>query len=216
MHAGEAIRRTFREEAFSFFTHLGGALLAAVGFVVLLERTSGSLALAAVSIYGVTLVAMFAASALYHSGGGEDGPFRKLDMTAIYIFIAGTYTPVCLLALPPAWGWTLLVVVWTLAAVGVVLRWALPRTPPWLTAVLYLGLGWIGVVAVVPLSQTVAWQGIGLLFAGGLIYTVGAVVYAAERPDPWPRVVGHHGLWHLFVLAGALAHFVLVWRVIAA
>ncbi|MFA5860593.1 MAG: hemolysin III family protein, partial [Candidatus Thermoplasmatota archaeon] len=165
---------------------------------------------------GATLIVMFASSALHHVAYREDGALRKIDMTAIYLFIAGTYTPVCLLALPHSWGWSLLIIVWALAGGGIALRWALPKTPRWVTVGLYLGLGWIGVVTLVPLAQSVAWKGVALLVAGGIIYSMGAVVYARERPDPWPRVVGHHGLWHIFVLFGALSHFALVWLVSAA
>lgn len=216
MAVGHRATRSFREEAFSFFTHLGGALLAVLALVVLVVRANGALAVVAVSIYGGTLIVMFAASALHHVAYREDGALRKIDMTAIYLFIAGTYTPVCLLALPRAWGWGLLVVVWTLAGGGIALRWALPRTPRWVTVGLYLGLGWIGVVTLVPLARAVVWEGVALLVSGGLVYSIGAVVYARERPDPWPRVVGHHGLWHVFVLLGALSHFGLVWLVSAA
>lgn len=213
MNTETSFAKPFREESFSFFTHLGGAILAVFGSVLLILRASGPLALAAVSIYGVTLIAMFASSALHHVACRDDGALRKIDMTAIYLLIAGTYTPFCLLALPPAWGWSLFAVVWALAGGGIALRWTLPKTPRWITVGLYLGLGWMAVVALVPFAQSVAWKGVFLLATGGIIYSVGAVVYARKRPDPWPRIVGYHGVWHVFVLLGALSHFALVWLV---
>lgn len=202
---------SFREEAFSFFTHAGGALFALGGLVLLVRRAESDLATAAFGVYGATLVLMLATSALHHVAHREDGVFRRLDMTAIYLLIAGTYTPVCLLALPPAWGRPILLVVWSLAALGIGLRWLRPVTPRWVTAGLYLGLGWMSLAGAVPIAQAWAPQAIALLVGGGVVYTVGAIVYALRRPDPWPRHVGYHGLWHVFVLVGALLHFALIW-----
>lgn len=202
----------FREEAFSFFTHLAGALAALVGLVLLVQRAESTLAIAALGIYGATLVLMFATSTLHHVSHREDGLFRRLDMTAIYLFIAGTYTPICLLALPRALGVPVVALAWLLALVGIGLRWTVPRTPRWVTAGLYLGLGWMSLLGgksvYVNLSPAALW----LLVGGGVVYSVGAVVYATRRPDPWPRFVGYHGLWHVFVLAGAGLHFALIWR----
>lgn len=200
-----------REEAFSFFTHFGGALLALAGIVFLVLRASGAVATTAVAIYGTTLFGMFLSSALHHFSYSDDGIFRRLDMTAIYLFIAGTYTPVCLLAVPPTWGFPLLAVVWSLAIIGIVLRWIVPITPPWVTVSIYLGISWIGVVGIYPLFLAYGWSVILPLAAGGILYTVGAIVYAAEKPDPWPSVVGHHGLWHVFVIVAAALHFWTIW-----
>lgn len=201
----------FRNEAFSFFTHLGGALLASVGLVLLLRRAGTDAATWAAVAYGGTLVLMFVSSTLHHVAHREDGLFRRLDMTAIYLFIAGSYTPVCVLLLPSPIGPALAGGVWLLALVGVALRWLRPTTPRWVTAGLYLGLGWLSVAGIPALQRIAGWGAVALLAAGGLVYTVGAVVYARKRPDPWPAYVGHHGLWHVFVLVGAAFHFALVW-----
>lgn len=207
------VPRSFRSEAFSFFTHLAGALVAILALVLLVLRADGPLEVVAYSIYGGTLILMFASSALHHVAHSEDGFFRRLDMTAVYLLIVGTYTPVCLLALPAAWGIPLLVVVGILAGVGIVVRWTVPSPPRWVTVGLYLGLGWMAVIALVPLARVVEWAGLGLLFGGGVAYSLGAVIYAKQWPDPWPRVVGHHGVWHVFVLVAAGLHFLLVWNV---
>lgn len=208
--------KAFAQEAFSFFTHLTGALLATLGLVLLVLRADGPLAVTTVSIYGGTLVAMFLASALHHLLPREDGALRRVDMTAVYLLIAGTYTPIFLLAVSPAWGWSLVGVVWALAIAGITLRWTTRRMPRWATVSLYLALGWIALIGIVPLTRALPWEGLALLVGGGVVYSVGAVVYARARPDPWPRVVGYHGLWHVFVLAGAGLHFALVWNVVAA
>lgn len=204
---------TFRSEAFSFFTHLAGALLAILALVLLVLRAEGPLEVVAYSIYGGALVLMFASSALHHVAHSDDGFFRRLDMSAVYLLIVGTYTPVCLLALPPAWGIPLLAVVGTLAGAGIVVRWTVPSPPRWVTVGLYLGLGWMAVIALVPLARVVQWAGVSLLVGGGAAYSLGAVIYAKQWPDPWPRVVGHHGVWHVFVLVAAGLHFLLVWNV---
>lgn len=201
----------FRNEAFSFFTHAGGAVAAAVALVLLVLRADGPLAVVAFSVYGGTMVAMFTTSALHHVAHAEEGLFRRLDMSAIYLFIAGTYTPFCLLGVPLAWGVPMLVVVWTFALAGVVMRWTLPRTPRWITASIYLVMGWLSLAGVYPLFLNVGWGPVLLLALGGVLYSVGAVIYARGRPDPWPLYVGYHGLWHVFVLGGAALHFVLVW-----
>ena len=192
----------------------GGALAATLGLWLLLARTDDPVASAAYAIYGGTMVFMFATSALHHVTHAEEGVFRRLDMSAIYLFIAGTYTPFCLLALPRAWGVPMLVVVWACALVGVALRWALPATPRWISVSLYLGLGWMGIVGFWPLFQAFGWMPVALIVAGGAAYSLGAMIYARGRPDPWPRHVGHHGLWHVFVLVGAGIHFALVWALL--
>lgn len=202
----------FRNEAFSFFTHLGGGLVGVLGAVLLVGRAHGSLAVGAFSVYGATLVLMFGSSTLHHVRHAEGGLFRKLDMTAVYLFIAGSYTPTCLLALPPRWGVPIISVIWALALVGVAMLWLAPATPRKVTAAFYLGLGWLALVGVYPLAIYVGWGAVAYLVAGGLVYSVGAIVYARKRPDPWPAFVGYHGLWHVFVLVAAALHFALVWR----
>lgn len=203
----------FKHEAFSFFTHAGGAAAAILGLVLLVVRAEGPLAIAALSVYGGTMIAMFTTSALHHVAHAEEGFFRRLDMSAIYLFIAGTYTPFCLLAVPLAWGIPMLAVVWTFALTGIILRWTLPKTPRWATATIYLVMGWMSVVGIYPLLVALGWGPVLLLALGGAAYTIGAIVYARGRPDPWPRYVGSHGLWHVFVLGGAGFHFALVWGI---
>lgn len=204
-----------RREWFSFYTHFVGALVALGGLLLLVDRARGPLETVAFVVYGVTLVAMFASSTLHHVAHREAGLFRALDQIAIYLFIAGTYTPLCLLTVPAVWGVPMLVLVWVLAAGGIALKLFVPQTPRWVTAGIYLGLGWMSLAGAVPIAQHWTPGRIALLVGGGVVYSVGAAVYARKRPDPWPDAVGYHGLWHVFVLAASALHFALVWQVAA-
>jgi hemolysin III len=200
-----------REEAFSFWTHAAGALaggLAAVALVVRARTTTGRIAF---GLYGATLVLMFAASALHHVVRREEGWTRRLDHVSIFLLIAGTYTPYCLVVLPGLPARLLLALVWTLALAGVAMKALLPFAPRWITVALYVALGWSALLGARTVYDGLARGALALLVAGGLVYTVGALVYAAKRPDPWPRVVGFHGLWHVFVLGGAALQMASLW-----
>jgi hemolysin III len=140
---------------------------------------------------------------------------RRLDHVAIFLLIAGTYTPFCLLALQGAWRRGLLALVWGLALCGVLLKVLWMDAPRWLSVVLYLGMGWVAVVAAPALLQAVPAGGMAWVLAGGLIYSVGALVYGFKRPNPIPGVFGFHELWHLFVVAGSACHFWAVLRFVA-
>ncbi len=200
-------------EPFNAFSHLVGAVAALVGLVVLVVQAEGALATTAYTVYGVSLVLVFLASSVYHAlpvSREARRLLRRFDHSAIYLVIAGTYTPIALLALPPGWGWTIFGVVWSFAAVGIVTKNVWLDQPAWVTVAVYLVMGWTAVVAVKPMIDVFSWTGLAWVAAGGLAYTIGAIVYATEWPDPLPDHIGHHGLWHLFVLAGSALHFVFV------
>lgn len=208
-------------EPFSGLSHLAGGVLAAMGLVALLAAavSAGSAERGiALGIYGGSLVGLYAASALYHLlpvSAAATAWLRKLDHAMIYVLIAGTYTPVCLLALEGIWRWGLLGIVWTLALGGVALKLRRVGERPWLTVALYLGMGWLSVAVVPVLVEALPTGALIWLAAGGLVYTAGAVVYAAKRPDPMPGRFGYHELWHLFVLAGSACHFWALARYVA-
>lgn len=202
----------FRHEAFSFFTHAGGALAGLVGLLALVLRAHDRVALAAFAVYGATLVLMFGASALHHVVRKEEGWTRRLDHVSIFLFIAGTYTPYCLVVLPSLPAYLLLGLVWTLALAGVAMKIFLPFAPRWITVALYVALGWSALLGAKTVYDGLDAMGLALLVGGGVVYTLGAIVYAAKRPDPWPRYVGFHGLWHVFVLVGAALQFAVVWK----
>ena len=200
-------------EPINGLTHLVGGLFACVGLVVLLAMavSAGRVdQLVAFGIFGLSLVALYTASALYHllplSPAGV-ARLRRVDHVMIFVLIAGSYTPLCLLALDGNWRKGLLGLVWGLALCGTLLKLLWMDTPRWLSVMLYLGMGWIAVAAAPAISQTVPAKGIAWILIGGLVYTVGALIYGLKRPNPMPGVFGFHELWHLFVMAGSACHF---------
>lgn len=200
-------------EVFNGVTHFVGAALSLVGLVFLVLLAEGVVAVTTVSIYGASLVVLYLSSALYHIlpvRAGVKRVLRRIDKTAIYLLIAGTYTPVTMLLFPNALGYTVLAVVWGVALLGAVLRWVLPGRIEPVHQALYLGLGWLAVVGANHLLAAVPLSGLAWLVGGGLMYSVGAAVLGLGWPDPWPEVVGHHGVWHLMVVGGSVMHFVFV------
>lgn len=213
------IRRWRVREPFCGWSHLCGAVLSFVGLLVLLSLSQGKpWHLAGFVVYGVSLVVLYAASTLYHSLPATARRVERLlifDQVAIYLLIAGTYTPLCLIPLRGPLGWSLLGVIWGIALVGVTLRIGWRGAPVWLPVVLYLVMGWLCVAAYQPLAQSLPLQALYWLLAGGIIYTVGAVIFVAQRPRLWPGTFSSHELWHLFVLAGSACHFVVMLRFVA-
>ena len=191
-------------------THFIGLLLAGAGTILLLRMAHGPSELVAFGVYGATLILLFGASTLYHTLTVPDRPgraLRTLDHIAIYFLIAGTYTPVALVTLRGPLGWILLAAVWLIAIAGIPFKLFFLDAPVWLSTGTYLAMGYLALVAVVPIARAVSFRGLAWLIAGGLAYTVGAVVYARQRPDPFPGRFGHHEIWHLLVLAGSGCHF---------
>ncbi|MDN5698102.1 MAG: hemolysin III family protein, partial [Rubrobacter sp.] len=179
-------------EPFSGLSHLAGAVLAVAGLISLLAMAvaAGSVERAVASgVYGGSLVALYAASSLYHLLPVSEAAtyrLRKLDHAMIFVLIAGTYTPVCLLALEGAWRWGLLGTAWTLALGGVALKLRRVGSHPWLTVALYLGLSWMSLAALPVLLQALPVGALFWIVAGGIVYSAGAIVYAARRPDFFP------------------------------
>ena len=191
-------------------SHLVGLLLAGAGTILLLHLAKGPGELVAFGVYGATLIFLYGASTLYHSLTLSERPrraLRTLDHIAIYFLIAGTYTPVALITLKGPVGWTLLAAVWLIALAGVPFKLFFLNAPVWLSTGTYLAMGYLALIAVVPIARAVSFRGLAWLVAGGIAYTVGAVVYARQRPDPFPGRFGHHEIWHLLVLAGSGCHF---------
>ncbi len=194
-------------------THLAGALLASVGLIVLLAtavRAGRVDQIVAFGVFGFSLIALYTASTLYHllplSPHGI-ARLRRLDHMMIFVLIAGTYTPFCLLALDGAWQAGLLALIWSLALCGILLKLLWMDAPRWLSVVLYLGMGWVALVAAPALFRAVPIGGMAWVLAGALVYSAGALIYGLKRPNPLPGVFGFHELWHLFVMAGSACHF---------
>jgi hemolysin III len=205
----------------SGLTHLAGALLASVGLIVLLARAASEGRvdqLVAFCIFSFSLIALYTASTLYHllplSPAGI-ARLRRVDHMSIFMLIAGTYTPFCLLALDGGWRAGLLGLIWGLALCGILLKLLWMEAPRWLSVALYLGMGWAALVAAPALFRAVPTGGMAWVLAGGLAYSVGALVYGLRRPNPMPGVFGFHELWHLFVMAGSACHFWAVLRYLA-
>lgn len=181
------------------------ASIAAIPLVVLASRgPRDAWQIVGGVIFGATLVLLYLASTMYHSlrAGRAKEVFRVIDHSAIYLLIAGTYTPFMLGPLRGPWGWTLLSIIWALALVGIVAKIKVGFRFPALSVVLYLGMGWLILIAIRPLVASISPAGIAWLVAGGLSYTGGVIFYLTDR-----RVRYGHALWHVFVLAGSTCHF---------
>lgn len=199
----------YQGERFNALTHLAGAALALAGTIALIvvaSRSGDPWKIVSVSIYGTTLVLLYSFSTLYHSLRGHSKVvLRKLDHHSIYLLIAGTYTPFCLVTLRGPWGWSLFGVVWGLATIGILQELRPTRGPRILSVVIYVVMGWVALAALMPLQRTLGPSGFAWLAAGGVFYTVGIVFYAFDS-----RITHGHGLWHLFVLAGSASHYVAI------
>ena len=199
----------YKGERFNSITHLVGAPLAIAGLsvlVVLASLQGDPWKIVSFSVYGATLLLLYLFSTLYHSLRGKaKAVFRKLDHAAIYLLIAGTYTPFTLVTLRGGWGWSLFGAVWGLAILGIVLD-SLPRKGRRiLPIVIYLLMGWLVVIALRPLVRALPVGGIVWMGAGGLLYTTGIAFYVADK-----RLRHAHGVWHLFVLAGSATHYLAI------
>lgn len=193
-------------ERFNSISHLVGAGLALAGAVLLITQASrlgDPWKIVSLSIYGAMLVTLYVFSTVYHSVRGRSKALlRKLDHCAIYLLIAGTYTPFALVSLRGRWGWWLLGIAWGLALLGIVQELLLGKRTRVLSLVLYVLMGWLALVAVVPLWQALSPSGFAWLVAGGALYTGGLVFYATDH-----RLRHGHGVWHLFVVGGSGCHF---------
>lgn len=202
------------KEPFCSVSHGAGVLLSLAALIFLLVSSAGKpLHQLAFAIYGVSLMTLYAASTLYHSLRVPPHAEKKLarfDYCAIYLLIAGSYTPVCLIALGGAWGSGLMAAIWGLALAGIggCIFWK--NNPDWLRMTLYLVMGWLIVIAAAPLREALPATALRWLLAGGVAYSVGAIILAIDRPHLWPGKFSAHDLWHIFVLAGSACHFVMM------
>ena len=200
-------------DPFSGFSHLAGAILSVAGLCLLVRYASvnGTVRhIVSFSIFGASLILLYTASSIYHLLSVSEKSIRvlrKIDHMMIYILIAGTYTPVCLIPLRGGWGWSLLISIWSIAMAGIVLKVLWFNAPRWLYTLFYLLMGWLIVIAFVPLVRTMPIAAMLWLIAGGLLYTVGAVIYGTKWPKLKSKVFGFHEMFHVFVLYGSFCHF---------
>ena len=197
---------SIKEEIAHSITHGVGLLLSVLGLVTLLvysNQYGDAWHVVSSSIYGATLIALYASSTLYHAVTIPDlkKMLQKLDHAAIFLLIAGTYTLFTLVNLRGGWGWTLFGMVWSIAIAGMVMELIVSKRYKRISLGLYLGLGWLVMIAIEPMLANVASGGLLLLLAGGLFYSLGVIFYV------WKTLLYHHAIWHLFVLAGSVCHF---------
>jgi len=205
---------TFIREPVNGLTHLAGAFLSFVGLLAMVVKVSmegaAPLELLAVIIFGLSLILLYSASATYHMVIARDKViafYRRMDHSMIYILIAGTYTPFCLIALNGATGWTLFGIISVLAVMGVIFKMIWFHCPRWVSTSLYLAMGWLVILFISPLSAVMATGGLLLLILGGVFYTIGGIIYGLKPTWLQFKHIGFHEIFHIFVLFGSFAHF---------
>ncbi|QKT06626.1 hemolysin III family protein [Gordonia sp. X0973] len=189
--------------------------LAVAAIVIGAAQLKGVGAAVACAVYGITVFGLFTISATYHrhKWGSERAAMlmKRADHSMIFLFIAGSYTPFCYLALPSPTRWWVLGIVWSGALAGMILKIAWPQAPRWLGVVLYIGLGWVIIAKAATLIHYSGWLVISLLVIGGVLYSVGGILYALRWPDPWPETFGHHEFFHACTVVAAIAHYTAIW-----
>jgi hemolysin III len=212
---GDLLKEKFRDPI-SGGIHLASAVLALAGLAWMLNASRGdALKQFSVGIYGFSLVLLFSASAIYHLVAGRESTtrrLRKFDHAAIYILIAGTYTPICLNFFSGFLQWGFLALIWVMALAGVVVKLFVINAPRWVTAGIYLVMGWMALLVIKPMMAAIPVAGLLWMLSGGLCYTVGAAIYITKKLDFYPGVFGFHEVWHIFVTLAAACHFIMIVR----
>lgn len=213
--------KNFFREPLNTWTHLAGLLLTVIGFILLLLRALDNthpMSIISTVVFSFGLMGLYAASSYYHGKKAREAVLirlRKLDHVMIYFLIAATYTPVCLMVLPSSVGHLLLGVVWVLALLGMVMKLFFINVPRWVSTAFYLFLGWASISVVKPLHELLSATGFAMLVAGGLFYTVGAVIYGQKNPKLRLGPFGYHEIFHLFILAGSFSHYLMVFGILS-
>jgi hemolysin III len=207
-----------KSDLFNFYSHLSGAVASLAGYIVLLFLSAGDVTkIVLSSIYSICAIFIFTCSSIYHGQKEEQddtNPWRKLDHIAIFFMIAGTYTPICWMYLDVYWRWSIIGSQWLLVILGLVFKLVYIKSPRWLTIAVYLLMGWM---ALIPLGQflaTMPFSSLMLLFAGGVAYSGGAVIYALKKPNPFPGIFGFHEIFHFLIIIGAVLHYFMVYAAI--
>ena len=205
------------DEVINTQTHLLGTVFAILGAVLLIVKSSvmgRPWYIIAFAIYGLSLVGVFTASSLHHGVNASkriEFILRQIDYFAIFPLIAGTYTPLCLILVRNWLGWSIFGVVWGLAAAGLTLKSVFVNLPKWITNTMYISMGWVGTVIAFPIFPAIGWGGIFFLALGGIFYSGGFLIFYIERPNPLPGKFGFHEIWHILVILGAAAHYLLMY-----
>jgi hemolysin III len=206
-------------EPISALTHLLAGVFSFFGLITLVYFGWGDLQkIITFSIYGISLILMFTASGTYHMVIARDSiilNLRKLDHSAIYLLIAGTYTPICVYFFNGFWQYGMLILIWSLAIIGIVVKLFVINAPRWINAGVYLIMGWLAIMGIQEILRTMPTAAIIWLVLGGLFYSVGAIIYITKFLDFFPGKFGFHEVWHIFVILGALSHYFVILKFIA-
>jgi hemolysin III len=198
------------DEIFNTISHIFGTILSITVTVILIVYASvaGKVwHIVSFSIYGVTLISVFLASSLHHGINGNktiENIFRLFDYLAIFLLIAGTYTPICLTIIRDPLGWSIFGIIWGLAIIGILIKIVFPKIPKWVTNTIYISMGWVGIIMIYRLLTIIGIGGVMMILLAGLFYTVGSFIFYLEKPNPIPNKFGFHEIWHIFVIIGAL------------
>ena len=216
---GIIMQLTIREPG-SALTHFIACLMAAIAALPLIMKASSGMATAALAIFAVSMILLYAASTLYHSvnvTGKVLSMFRKIDHMMIFVLIAGSYTPVCLIVLGGSMGYSLLALVWGVAIAGMLINALWITCPKWFSSIIYIAMGWLCLIVFGTLWNTLPHAAFGWLLAGGILYTVGGVIYALKLPffDSLHKYFGSHEIFHLFVMGGSICHFIFMYCYVA-
>lgn len=204
--------KQYLREPVNALTHLSGAILSLIGTIVLLNIKDVPLSLTtiiSIIIFGLSLMALYTTSGIYHLVNTTDSillRLKKLDHAMIFVLIAGSYTPFCMLALTGAWKWSIIITVWSLAILGIILKICWINMPRWLSTGFYIGIGWIAAFALKPLYASLSFGGFMYLVLGGVMYTIGGIIYGLKKPNISPEF-GFHEIFHIFVMLGSACHY---------
>ncbi|MCT8977815.1 hemolysin III family protein [Clostridium sp. CX1] len=207
----------FREPV-SGLTHLFGAFASVIGLIVLVVYSviqQSTWHIVTFSVFGISLILLYTASSVYHLVSISEKAIailRRIDHSMIYVLIAGSYTPICLIALRGAWGWSIFGTIWGLTIVGILVKNFWFNAPRWISTAFYIGMGWLVIIAIYPLGKVLPGAGMAWLFAGGISYTIGGVIYATKRPRINFKHFGFHEIFHIFVLLGSFCHYWLMFK----
>ena len=209
----------YLREPINGFTHLAGAILSFVGLLALVIKTTLTnptiINISAVIVFGISMILLYSASATYHLVVSSDKVIsflRKLDHSMIFVLIAGSYTPFCLIALEDFKGWILFTIIYAIAILGVLFKMLWFKCPRWVSTIIYIGMGWMAIFIIGPLCRVISSQGVFLLALGGIFYTIGGVIYGVKPKYLKFKHLGFHEIFHIFVLLGSLTHFLCVFN----
>ncbi len=206
------------KDPMSALTHFIGFLAVIPCFILLMHKAKLEASiwhLWGFAIFGASLLLLYGASTIYHTlrlSPKRVKVLRRIDHMMIFVLIAGTYTPICLVSLHGKWGWTMLVLIWAFALSGILLKVFWMNAPRWLSTLIYVVMGWLAAIVFVPLEKAVSWQGVGLLLAGGIVYTLGAVIYGLKKPNITFKNFGFHEIFHVFVMIGSSLHIAFMFQ----